>query len=260
MDVGICLSRDIKLRAKNRPMDRKSSKTRFEMRRAGEGRVTRESWRIFQIMAEFVEGFERLSQIRPSVSFFGSARTPPDHPYSTLAEETAHLLSDSGFSVVSGGGPGIMEAANKGAYEGRSLSIGLNIHLPNEQSANPYQDISLYFKHFFSRKVMFVKYASAYVVLPGGFGTLDELAEILTLVQTGKTRRIPIILVHAPFWHGLVDWVKTTLAGEAMVGESDLGLIQVCDKPQEVVDTIFGHYAQRSFEPSAAEQELLLEL
>ena len=138
--------------------------------------LTRESWKIFQIMAEFVEGFERLAQIKPSVSIFGSARTPTDHPYYALAEETANLLSDAGFSVVSGGGPGIMEAVNKSASEGKSPSIGLNIVLPHEQNTNQYQDIELHFRHFFSRKVMFVKYASAYVVLPGGFGTLDELA------------------------------------------------------------------------------------
>ncbi|HDJ86342.1 MAG TPA: TIGR00730 family Rossman fold protein, partial [Chromatiales bacterium] len=141
--------------------------------------LTRESWKIFQIMAEFVEGFERLARIKPSVSIFGSSRTPPGHPYYTLAEGVSRVLSDAGFSVVSGGGPGVMEAANKGASAGRSLSIGLNIQLPHEQKSNGYQDISLHFRHFFSRKVMFVKYASAYVVLPGGFGTLDELAEIL---------------------------------------------------------------------------------
>jgi uncharacterized protein (TIGR00725 family) len=140
-----------------------------------DGQTTRESWKIFQIMAEFVEGFERLARIRPSVSIFGSARTPTDHPYYRLAEEIALALSDAGFSVVSGGGPGIMEAANKGAFAGKSPSIGLNIVLPHEQLGNPYQDVSLQFRHFFSRKVMFVKYASAYVVLPGGFGTLDEL-------------------------------------------------------------------------------------
>src|SRR5690554_4893989 len=204
--------------------------------------MTRESWKIFQIMAEFVEGFERLAQIKPSVSVFGSARTPPDHPYYKLAEDIARELSDSGFSVVSGGGPGIMEAANKGAYAGKSPSIGLNIQLPHEQVGNPYQDISLNFRHFFSRKVMFVKYASAYVVLPGGFGTLDELAEILTLVQTGKTRRIPIILVHAPFWKGLLDWFKDTLVAEGTINESDLDLYKVVDTPREVVDLIFDHY------------------
>ncbi|MCA8967658.1 MAG: TIGR00730 family Rossman fold protein, partial [Planctomycetes bacterium] len=164
-----------------------------------EAALQRESWRVFQIMAEFVEGFERLSGTRPSVSIFGSARTPEDHPWYALTEDIARRLSDAGFAVVSGGGPGLMEAANKGAFAGKSLSVGLNIELPREQQANAYQDMSLNFRHFFSRKVMFVKYASAYVVLPGGFGTLDEFVEILTLVQTGKTRRIPIILVDSPF-------------------------------------------------------------
>lgn len=222
--------------------------------------LTRESWKIFQIMAEFVEGFERLAKIKPSVSIFGSARTSPDHPYYKLTEDIARALSDAGFSVVSGGGPGIMEAANKGAYQGKSPSIGLNIQLPMEQGGNPYQDISLNFRHFFSRKVMFVKYASAYVVLPGGFGTLDELAEILTLVQTGKTRRIPIILVHTPFWEGLLEWFKKTMVDEGTIGADDLDLIQLLDKPQDVVDAIFKHYEDRGFEPSAEEREILLGL
>lgn len=222
--------------------------------------LTRESWRIFQIMAEFVEGFERLAQIRPSVSFFGSARTPRDHPHYRLAEATARLLSDSGFSVVSGGGPGIMEAANKGAFAGRSPSIGLNIQLPREQKANAYQDMALNFRHFFSRKVMFVKYASAYVVLPGGFGTLDEMAEILTLVQTGKTQQIPIILMHEPFWRGLLDWFAETLVPAGTISASDLDLLQICEEPQEVADAIFAHYEGRGFEPSAEEQEIMLEL
>jgi uncharacterized protein (TIGR00730 family) len=222
--------------------------------------LTRESWKIFQIMAEFVEGFERLAQIKPSVSIFGSARTAPDHPYYKLAEDIAHALSDAGFSVVSGGGPGIMEAANKGAHAGPSPSIGLNIMLPHEQSGNEYQDIALNFRHFFSRKVMFVKYASAYVVLPGGFGTLDELAEILTLVQTGKTRRIPIILVHRPFWEGLIDWFGKTLVDEGTIDAEDMDLFKVLDNPREVVDAIFDHYDKRGFEPSPKEQEILLEL
>jgi uncharacterized protein (TIGR00730 family) len=222
--------------------------------------LTRESWKIFQIMAEFVEGFERLARIKPSVSIFGSARTPPGHPYYELAEEIARELSDAGFSVVSGGGPGIMEAANKGAFGGKSPSIGLNIEIPSEQAGNPYQDISLNFRHFFSRKVMFVKYASAYVVLPGGFGTLDELAEILTLVQTGKTRRIPIILVHAPFWDGLLAWFKATLVPEGTISAADMELFKVLDRPKEVVEAIFDHYEYRGFEPSAEEQEILLEL
>jgi uncharacterized protein (TIGR00730 family) len=222
--------------------------------------LNRESWKIFQIMAEFVEGFERLAHIKPSVSIFGSARTPSDHPHYKLAEDIARALSDSGFSVVSGGGPGIMEAANKGAFAGRSPSIGLNILLPHEQAGNPYQDIELNFRHFFSRKVMFVKYASAYVVLPGGFGTLDELAEILTLVQTGKSRRIPIILVHRPFWEGLVDWLKQVMVEEGTIAPEDMGLFKLLDTPQEVVDAIFDHYDKRGFEPSPSEQEILLEL
>jgi len=222
--------------------------------------LTRESWKVFQIMAEFVEGFERLAEIRPSVSIFGSARTPHDHPYYELTEKIARTLSDAGFSVVSGGGPGIMEAANKGAFHGKSPSIGLNIQLPHEQAGNAYQDIRLSFRHFFSRKVMFVKYAAAYVVMPGGFGTLDELMEILTLVQTGKTRRIPIILVHSPFWEKLIDWIKTTLIEEKVINPGDLELFQVLNTPEEVVNAIFAHYEQRSFEPSAEEREVLLDL
>jgi len=225
-----------------------------------DGQLTRESWKIFQIMAEFVEGFERLAQIKPSVSIFGSARTDPEHSSYKLAEDIAKLLSDAGFSVVSGGGPGIMEAANKGAFAGKSPSIGLNIDLPHEQTDNPYQDIDLHFRHFFSRKVMFVKYASAYVVLPGGFGTLDELAEILTLIQTGKSRRIPVILVDSEFWSGLIDWFGNTLVKAGTINPEDLDLFKVLDEPQDVVDAIFEHYDARGFEPSAEEQEILLEL
>jgi uncharacterized protein (TIGR00730 family) len=230
------------------------------MRPVDDSALTRESWKIFQIMAEFVEGFERLARIKPSVSIFGSARTRPEHPYYQTTVDIARALSNAGFSVVSGGGPGIMEAANLGAFEGRSPSIGLNIQLPHEQVGNPYQDISLSFRHFFSRKVMFVKYASAYVVLPGGFGTLDELAEILTLVQTGKTRRIPIILVHRPFWEGLIDWFKQTLVSEKTIDAEDLDLIKILETPQEILDAIFDHYEGRGFEPSAEEVEKLLQL
>ncbi|WP_018954686.1 TIGR00730 family Rossman fold protein [Thioalkalivibrio sulfidiphilus] len=222
--------------------------------------LTRESWKIFQIMAEFVEGFERLARIKPSVSIFGSARIQPDNPIYKLGEEIARELSDAGFAVVSGGGPGIMEAANKGAFAGKSPSVGLNIQLPHEQTANDYQDISLGFRHFFSRKVMFVKYASAYVVLPGGFGTLDELAEILTLVQTGKTRRIPIILVHTPFWKGLLDWFEDTLVAQGTIDESDLKLYTLVDEPKAAVDAIFDYYEARGFEPSPEEKEKLMEL
>lgn len=220
----------------------------------------RESWRMLGIMAEFVEATERLSSIRPAVSIFGSARTPPDHPYYQLAEDIARKLSDAGFSVISGGGPGLMEAANKGAYFGKSPSVGLNIQLPHEQSDNAFQDISQTFQHFFARKVMFVKFAAAYVVMPGGYGTLDELTEALTLVQTGKIARIPIILVGSKFWAGLVDWVKETLVNEGMISPDDIYLMRILDKPEEVVDAIFGHYEKRGFTPSLAEREIQLNL
>lgn len=225
-----------------------------------QSQLSRESWKVFQIMAEFVEGFERLSGIWPAVSIFGSAREKPDTVDYLKAEQIAYLLSESGFAVVSGGGPGIMEAANKGGYRGRAPSVGLNIELPKEQIPNSYQNISLNFKHFFSRKVMFVKYASAYVVMPGGFGTLDELAEILTLIQTGKTRRIPVILVNGAFWAGLLDWMRESMCKAGTISPSDLDLVQVCEEPQEVVDAIFAHYESRGFEPSLSEREILLEL
>jgi len=222
--------------------------------------LDRESWKVFQIMAEFVEGFERLAAIKPSVSIFGSARVTEDHPYYALTRTIAYELSQAGFAVVTGGGPGLMEAANRGGYEGKSPSIGLNIELPHEQSGNPYQDISLNFRHFFSRKVMFVKYASAYVVLPGGFGTLDELAEILTLVQTGKSRQIPIVLVQRAYWQGLLDWMKAKLAGEGMIDADDMDLITLADEPDEVVKSIFDYYGARSFEWSPSEREVMLDL
>lgn len=220
----------------------------------------RESWRIFGIMAEFVEATERLASIRPAVSIFGSARTPPGSPYYELTEQIARQLSDSGFSVISGGGPGIMEAANKGAYLGKSPSVGLNIQLPHEQRANAYQDISQTFRHFFARKYMFVKSASAYVVMPGGFGTLDELLEALTLIQTGKSRKIPIILVHSEFWGGMIDWFRDRLVAEGMISAEDLDLIQLLDEPGAVVEAIFKHYETRGFAPLPFEREMLLNL
>ena len=225
-----------------------------------DGELTRESWKVFQILAEFVQGFEKLASIPPSVSIFGSARTKPGHPDYELAMDLGGRLSNAGFSVVSGGGPGIMEAVNKGAYHGKSLSVGLNVLLPDEQVANDYQDLSLSFRHFFARKVMFVKYATAYVMLPGGFGTLDELAEILTLVQTGKTRRIPIVLVGTEFWNGLIQWFREAMIARGTIEPEDLALFQVVDKPEEVVDAIFTYYDNRCFEPSAAEREILLHL
>ncbi|MGB1540795.1 MAG: TIGR00730 family Rossman fold protein [Cycloclasticus sp.] len=224
------------------------------------GDQKREAWKIFQIIAEFVDGFEQLSHVRPAVSVYGSARLKEDHPDYQRAEAISLALSKAGFSVISGGGPGIMEAVNKGAFNGPSASIGLNIQLPHEQLANPYQDVSLNFRHFFARKVMFVKYATAYVVLPGGYGTLDELAEILTLVQTGKTRKIPIILINKDFWAGLIDWFTNSLLASGTLAKEDLDLFQICETPDEVLRAIFDFYEQRGFEPSAEEEEILLEL
>lgn len=222
--------------------------------------ASHEAWRVFGIMSEFVEAAQRLAEIRPAVSIFGSARTAPDSPYYQLTEKIARQLSDAGFSVISGGGPGIMEAANKGAFHGKSPSVGLNIQLPHEQSSNGFQDISQSFRHFFARKYMFVRFADAYVVMPGGFGTLDELLEALTLIQTGKARKIPIILVHKPFWNGMVDWFRATLVSEGMIDPEDLGLIQVIDTPEEIVEAIFKHYETRGFAPLPSEREMLLNL
>ncbi len=220
----------------------------------------REAWRMFEIIAEFVTATERLQSIQPAVAIFGSARMTPEHPYYRMAEDIAARLSAAGFSVISGGGPGIMEAANKGAHKGISPSVGLNIQLPHEQSGNAFQDVSHTFQHFFARKVMFVKLSAAFVMMPGGYGTMDELMEVLTLVQTGKIRRVPIILVNSSFWKGLLDWIRGQLLTDGMVGIEDPDLMQVIDDPQAVVDAIFNHYQARGFEPSPAEREAELAL
>jgi len=220
----------------------------------------REAWKLFGIMAEFFEATERLAGIRPAVSVFGSARVQPGTLYYRLAEDTARLLSEAGFAVFSGGGPGLMEATNKGAFEGGGMAVGLNIDLPREQPSIRYQHISLRFKHFFARKVMFAKFASAYVVLPGGYGTLDELFEALTLVQTGKGRQMPVILVHEPFWRGLLAWFEERLVADGMIGPTECKLVQVVNEPRQVVDAIFAFYEKRGFEPSPAEHEVLLNL
>ena len=202
----------------------------------------REAWRLFGIMSEFVEATERLEPLRPAVSLFGSARMKPEDRYFRLAEEIARKLSDAGFSVISGGGPGVMEAANRGAFHGKSASVGLNIELPREQTRNAWQNISLSFRHFFARKVAFVTHADAYVVLPGGFGTLDELSEALVLIQSGKSRRIPIVLVGTAFWAGLLDWFRERLVADGMIAAHDMDLVQLIDEPANVVDAIFAFY------------------
>jgi uncharacterized protein (TIGR00730 family) len=222
--------------------------------------AARESWWMFNIIAEMVTASERLGTISPAVAIFGSARLKADNKYYKLTEEIALKLSNAGFSILSGGGPGIMEAANKGAQAGKGASVGLNILLPHEQEGNGFQDISIPFQHFFARKTMFVRHASAYVVMPGGFGTLDELWEALTLIQTGKLRKMPVILVGSHFWSGMVDWVKTRLLEEAVISEKDLHLFQVIDEPDAVVEAIFAHYAKRPIRPNADEKALEMSL
>lgn len=195
-------------------------------------------WRVFRIMAEFVDGFEIMSQIGPAVTIFGSARAKPEDPHYQLAEEIAQKLSKAGFSIITGGGPGVMEAANKGASAGPSRSIGLNIALPLEQRLNPYVSLPVGFRYFFVRKVMFIKYASAAVIMPGGFGTLDEFFELLTLIQTDKIRPFPVILVGRSYWQGLLDWVRTAMVGGGMISAPDLDLFKLMDDPNLIVKEI----------------------
>ncbi len=198
----------------------------------------KDSWRMFRILAEFVDGFETLSQIHPAVSMFGSARVKPGNPAYDQAVEIARLLVKSGFNVISGGGPGVMEAANKGAAEAGGKSIGLNIQLPYEQKPNPFANIRLDFRYFFIRKVMFVKYAVAYVILPGGFGTLDEFSEAITLIQTRRIKPFPVILVNRNYWKGLLDWMRKVVCPECLISPEDMDIIQVIDEPEEVVRAI----------------------
>jgi uncharacterized protein (TIGR00730 family) len=196
-------------------------------------------------MAEFIEATEYLSEIRPAVSIYGSARLKPNSPYYKLATQIARKLSDAGFAVISGGGPGIMEAANKGAHAGKAPSVGLNIELPHEQSGNQWQDISLRFRHFFTRKVTFVKNSDAVIVMPGGFGTLDELAEVLTLIQTKKSRHVPIIMVGAEFWKGLLGWFQDALVPMGLINPEDMKLMQVIDDPDQVLEAVLAFYEER---------------
>ena len=214
---------------------------------------TNDSWAIFKIVGEFVNGYEKLSRIGPCVSIFGSARTKPDHKYYKLAEEVASKIVNHGYGVITGGGPGIMEAGNKGAYLAGGTSVGLNIELPFEQHDNPYidQDKSLDFDYFFVRKVMFVKYSQGFVVMPGGFGTLDELFEAITLIQTNKIEKFPIVLVSSEFWGGLLDWIKETLLAKfSNISEGDLDLIHVVDTPDEVIDILDNFYKKYDLSPN----------
>ena len=197
-----------------------------------------ESWRVFRIMAEIVEGIETLSNVHNAVTIFGSARVKPDNEYYQQTEKLAGLLVKEGFSVITGGGPGIMEAANKGAADAGGKSVGLNIKLPFEQKPNPYANIHIEYKYFFVRKVMFVKYAVAYVIMPGGFGTMDEFFEALTLIQTKKTKPFPVILMGSEYWQGLINWLKNKMLKEDKILPADLELIQVIDEPEEVVKLI----------------------
>ena len=212
----------------------------------------RDAWSVFKIMGEFVNGYEQLSAVGPCVSIFGSARTPANSPYYTLGVEVAKAIASKGYGIITGGGPGIMEAGNKGAQEGNAASIGLNIDLPFEQSSNPYIDYehNLNFQYFFVRKVMFVKYAQAFVVLPGGVGTLDELFEALTLVQTHKIRKIPIILVESSFWKGLVDWMENTLLAQGMISKDNMDLFHVVDTKEEVLSIIDKFYSTEVLKPN----------
>jgi len=201
--------------------------------------IVGDSWRMFRIMAEFVEGFDAMSAIDvPAVTIYGSARTPPDDPYYKLTENIAAELARSGYGVITGGGPGIMEAANKGASEAGGVSIGLNISLPHEQAANPYTNFPLNFKYFFVRKVMFMKYSMAFICMPGGFGSLDELFESLTLIQTQRIKPFPIVLVGSTFWNGLVSWLKSTLMKNGNITKNDILLFKILDDPQDVVNYI----------------------
>ncbi|MEK9751038.1 MAG: TIGR00730 family Rossman fold protein [Flavobacteriaceae bacterium] len=211
-----------------------------------------DSWALFKIMGEFVEGYDRMAKIGPCVSIFGSARTPEQSETFALTSEIAKKLSEQGFGIITGGGPGIMKAANKGATEAKGISVGLNIKLPFEQHPNEYIDIdkSIYFDYFFVRKVMFVKYAQGFVVMPGGFGTLDELFEALTLIQTHKIQHFPIILVGTSFWSGLLEWIKNTLLAQKTISKEDLDLFKMVDTSDEVVETILDFYKGKELRPN----------
>jgi uncharacterized protein (TIGR00730 family) len=207
--------------------------------------VHTDPWRVMRIQSEFVEGFGGLAELGPAISVFGSARTRSDHPFYALAEQIGSKLAGAGFAVITGGGPGAMEAANKGALEAGGTSVGLGIELPHEQGINRYVDLGLNFRYFFARKTMFVKYAQGFVVLPGGFGTFDELFEAMVLVQTQKVTSFPVVLVGTAYWSGLVDWMRSTVLAEGKISETDLDILQVIDDPDEVVATMVAAQQRR---------------
>ncbi|TMB74558.1 MAG: TIGR00730 family Rossman fold protein [Chloroflexi bacterium] len=200
--------------------------------------IPKDTWTVFKIMGEFVEGFETLRVVEPAVSIFGGSRVRKGSAHYRKAVQVAQALARDGFSIITGGGPGVMEAANRGCQEGGGLSVGCNIELPHEQDINPYVDLGVEFRYFFARKTMFVKYADGFVILPGGYGTLDEMMEALTLIQTGKIRHFPVVLVGSAFYAGFVEWIKAKLLGEGMISTEDLDLIQVTDDPKEVIDIV----------------------
>lgn len=217
---------------------KKKANSRYEF-------VSQDTWRIFRIMSEFVDGFEILSRVGKAVSIFGSSRTRAGDKYYKLAEEITYLLAKSGFAIITGGGPGIMEAGNKGAQKAKGVSIGLNIQIPSEQKANPYADMLLDFRYFFVRKVMFVKYAKAFVIMPGGYGTLDEFSEAINLIQTERIPRFPVILFGREYWQGLISWLENKVLISGNISRQDLDLFQVTDSPKQVVAIIKKFYAKR---------------
>jgi hypothetical protein len=218
------------------------SKVPYEMNSERRDFTNEDPWRIFRILSEFVEGFETLSEMGKAVSIFGSARLPASHKYYKLTEEVAYLLAKEGYAIVTGGGPGLMEAGNRGARRAKGHSIGLNIHIPMEQKANPYVDTLIDFRYFFIRKVMFVKYAKAFVIMPGGYGTLDEFSEALNLIQTMRIPDFPIVAVGTEYWKGLMDWFKKTVIPSGCISPGDLDIFQVTDSPKEVVKIIKDFY------------------
>jgi uncharacterized protein (TIGR00730 family) len=205
-----------------------------------------DTWRVFRIMSELVEGFEALNNIGPAVTVFGSARAEPGSPFYNTCLKVAENLARNGFAIISGGGPGIMEAANKGAQNANGISVGLNIELPMEQEPNAFQDIRVEFRYFFVRKLMFVKYAVGYIIFPGGFGTMDELFEALTLIQTRKIRGFPVVLVGSAYWKGLIDWLRTTALSHGSISPEDIDLMHIVDDPEEVSDIILRRYRDRT--------------